>query len=168
MCDTLFKRATLASKKYISTFNFTLFICFNSQYPDNSCISRSIPKLAQKSIQNLVDFTVISKSLGATNWISHSRAEDLTVKPQTQINFQIRNQTPHPVCWQVWNFSSDPTEKPSLLLPYPCNLFRLVLFDQRSYRDQSSIANLIKPGALWTHAEEGNVTFEMSDEGKLR
>jgi len=136
MCDTLFKRANLAAVKHM----------------ESPCPSRCIPRLSQQSLQKQVDFAVLSKPPGAADWTSHPACAEgggVRVKPQTQINFRIENRTPHPVCWQVWNFSSDPAEKPSLLLPY---------------NDMASIATLTQAKGNWP-SKESDITFEMSDEG---
>jgi len=135
MCDILFKRANQAALKYA----------------ESPCLSQCIPKLSQQSVQKLVDFTVLSKPPGVPDWTSHPCTEGesvVRVKPQTQINFQIANRTPYPVCWQLWNFSSDPAEKPSLLVPY----------------HSTSIANLIQARENWS-PHEPDITFEMSEEG---
>jgi len=137
MCDTLFKRASQAALKHT----------------ESPCFSRCIPKLSQQSQQKMVDFTLLSKPPGASDWTMHACAESdgplVRVRPQTQINFQIENRAPYPVCWQLWNFSSDPAEKPSLLLPY---------------NDPTSVANLTQARGNWP-SKDVDITFEMSEEG---
>lgn len=135
MCDILFKRVSLAAQKF----------------PDNTCISRSIPRLSQQSLQKQVEFVLRSKPPGATDWTSHlcGAGEPIKVKPDTLVDFHIGNRTTQQVCWQVWNFPSNPAEKPSLLLPL---------------NDATSVANLTHAGQNWP-PRKGEVTFEMSDEG---